>query len=827
MKKKILSVVLAAVMLFSTVALSSCGKNSVSVDGKPKSGAMTTKQLKNVYSAKEISLVGTELEGLDINSVYNLDGSKLLIDGWESEGDYTQKLFITDVDLTFIKEIDTGIKNGPNSHSYLNSICVDSKNGDIWFVKNVYTYGQSTVEEKYEGTEDPAVSSMAKADSTVAVEEPYEEYTEDKSEYFIVRANSDGEIIAENSMTSVLQYTDERGNVQTAYVNGMIILPDEIFINCGDRFMTLDKNTLEQKSSVENENGEYFDSVFASASGKVYCTTWGENGVETSELDTATGNRTKVEFAMEDNFYNYSFAVGGGGYDFYVADRYAFYGYNMGEQEPVEICNYANSDIDSGYASLMPAVLEDGRLVVNYRDSSTGDVYLMLLTKQNPDEVKEKYIINIAGNYIDNEIRSALIKFNRTNDEYKVVFTDYSKYNTEENEYTGADDMLSSDLISKDKAPDIVLLNSYGGIDMNGLAAKGVFMDIEPLMDNDESFNREDYLQNVFEACKVYGKLYFITPAIQVSTLAGKKSVFGDKTSWTMSEFLDMHAKLADGEKMFASATRDNEGETLLSIALNEFIGDDGKCTFNCDDFKSILSYLKDIPADYTAYDELWQENPNYWDDITLSYKSGDTKLYPTYIYNFDVTPEIEAYLGEEPVFIGYPTSVEGTNGAIIRPLTEIAVISSTKVASGAWSVIKYLLSDSYQNRFAGVDEDGAKQWSYAFPVKKSIIEKKMADDIKTGYHTEYDENENEIQVEDQNTIWIGQQEVQLRKSTAEDTAKLYDIISNASFVVRNDTQIYDIIMQEAAAYFDGQKTVDEVAEIINSRVQILVNERR
>ena len=82
---------------------------------------------------------------------------------------------------------------------------------------------------------------------------------------------------------------------------------------------------------------------------------------------------------------------GANGYDFYVADRYAFYGYNMGEQEPVEICNYANSDIDSGYASIMPAVLEDGRLVVNYRDSSTGDVYLMLLTKQNPDEVKEKY----------------------------------------------------------------------------------------------------------------------------------------------------------------------------------------------------------------------------------------------------------------------------------------------------------------------------------------------------------------------------------------------------------------------------------------------------
>jgi hypothetical protein len=36
---------------------------------------------------------------------------------------------------------------------------------------------------------------------------------------------------------------------------------------------------------------------------------------------------------------------------------------------------------------------------------------------------------------------------------------------------------------------------------------------------------------------------------------------------------------------------------------------------------------------------------------------------------------------------------------------------------------------------------------------------------------------------------------------------------------------VYSIISEEAEAYFKGQKTVDEVADIIQSRVKIYVSE--
>ena len=39
------------------------------------------------------------------------------------------------------------------------------------------------------------------------------------------------------------------------------------------------------------------------------------------------------------------------------------------------------------------------------------------------------------------------------------------------------------------------------------------------------------------------------------------------------------------------------------------------------------------------------------------------------------------------------------------------------------------------------------------------------------------------------------------------------------------DNEIFKIIEEEAEGYFQGQKTVDDVAGIIQSRVQIYVNE--
>ena len=59
------------------------------------------------------------------------------------------------------------------------------------------------------------------------------------------------------------------------------------------------------------------------------------------------------------------------------------------------------------------------------------------------------------------------------------------------------------------------------------------------------------------------------------------------------------------------------------------------------------------------------------------------------------------------------------------------------------------------------------------------------------------------------------------------DIDKVKELMNVAVPAFSSDNQISNIIVEEVEAYFQGQKTVDDVAGIIQSRVQIYVNENR
>lgn len=52
----------------------------------------------------------------------------------------------------------------------------------------------------------------------------------------------------------------------------------------------------------------------------------------------------------------------------------------------------------------------------------------------------------------------------------------------------------------------------------------------------------------------------------------------------------------------------------------------------------------------------------------------------------------------------------------------------------------------------------------------------------------------------------------------------LIDIVDG---VMTNNEEINNIITEEAAAFFEGQKSAKDVADVVQSRVKIYVNENR
>ena len=55
----------------------------------------------------------------------------------------------------------------------------------------------------------------------------------------------------------------------------------------------------------------------------------------------------------------------------------------------------------------------------------------------------------------------------------------------------------------------------------------------------------------------------------------------------------------------------------------------------------------------------------------------------------------------------------------------------------------------------------------------------------------------------------------------------IYDIVMSTKKQLGYDESIYNVIMEEASAYFSGEKSVEEVTKLINNRVGIILTENR
>ena len=61
---------------------------------------------------------------------------------------------------------------------------------------------------------------------------------------------------------------------------------------------------------------------------------------------------------------------------------------------------------------------------------------------------------------------------------------------------------------------------------------------------------------------------------------------------------------------------------------------------------------------------------------------------------------------------------------------------------------------------------------------------------------------------------------------TQADSDELMAVINSATKVLRQDQNITDIITDECTAYFKGEKSAEETAKLVQSRVSIYVNEQ-
>ena len=345
---------------------------------------------------------------------------------------------------------------------------------------------------------------------------------------------------------------------------------------------------------------------------------------------------------------------------------------------------------------------------------------------------------------------------------------------------------------------------------INSYISKGLFLDFNELIEKDPTFRKEDYLPNIFEALTSEYGMFQMAPSFSVSTFAAKTKDVGKKQGWTMKEAMDLLQSKPEGTKLYSDLTSAHFLYYVNWIGMEDYVNwETGECKFDTEAFISLLEYAGTLPReiDYAAA----MDNESYWEEMEAQYRNGKTLSALSQLSGFrDYQQMQQGTFGDEITLIGFPTN-EGL-GAALNFTNKMAISALSKNHDAAWTFVKEFFTDEYQENM-----------EYEFPVKISSLEKKEETAWQRPYYL--DENGNKTEYDDY--FYLNGMEVKMTPLTKEDTALVKEYISKVTNVASVDENIYNIIMEEAESFLSGQKTAKDVADIIQSRVRIYVNENR
>ncbi len=487
--------------------------------------------------------------------------------------------------------------------------------------------------------------------------------------------------------------------------------------------------------------------------------------------------------------------------DFMFTNSNGICKFNVGDTDVSLVMSPINSDLQS-YGIDNYAFIDETHFIASYSNIENYETCAAVFTYVDPKDIPDKETLSLAVYYLDGDVRSRVIDFNKTNDKYRIVVKDYSIYQTND-DWTAGFTQFNNDVLAGNVC-DIIMMRPDQGADLDMLAKKKLLVDLDKLIAEDEELKNYSYLTNVFDAYAIQGKHYLGVPSVNYQSYMGSSDIFGNVDHVSISDFVNIVKSQGAGTQFSDYIDRDS----FMSIALNydgaEFIDPASqKCDFDSEDFATLLEYANTIPEEY-VYDE-----STYYEDYNDQFRSGKTLLYSVYINNLrDVNYFKYSMFNGKGILVGFPT--RNDQGGMFYTDDVPFAITNGKHQDGAWEFVRYYLTPDFQDNL-----------SYSIPV----LESSFNDWAAKGMEKDYWEDENGIKQYYEQTYYIDGIEHEVPTLTAEEVEELKNIIKSCKKASYTNEQVKSIIEEEASAYFAGSKTAKDVCSIIQSRVQLYLNE--
>lgn len=660
-----------------------------------------------------------------------------------------------------------------------------------------------------EGNLYAAMAAYEEIEETDEYGDTYTTYDYDNAKYFLKKYGPDGTEVFSEDITESMQSTDRWGS----YIQNMEIDQEgNLYVSDQDSWIQVFDSAGKKLFQLELSN--WIRGMGVAGDGCVYISMWGNAGENVlRKVDVASKDfgpeLTGLPGNMQDGISR------GIKKDILLRSDSKLYEYDIETQSSEEVLKFIDCDLNTDYIeNFVPT--EDGRLMIYYRDWGTGDENIVYVTQKPYAEVPEKEVLTLGALSIDQNTRAAVIKFNKSSEKYRITVRDYSESigggneNDYQSSYQDAVTRLNNDILTGN-APDLIGLTA---VNIKLMAQQGVFEDLGQYLDGSGKLKRADLVQSVLQAYTINDTLCAIPTSFSISTLLSAASLVGDEMGWTVDEMLAVVDKMPEDAMIMEYPSKSRVLQYMLLYGADDYVDwTEGKCHFDSPEFIKILEFANRFPTEYNG-----GEDAPVMPELV---EAGKLLLVDQHISQLSDYQIIRTIWGEPITCIGYPTA--GSNGSMISGNSPIAISSKSKNKEAAWEFLEGFI----------VDTASSDRYSRGFSVLESKLKEQFEREMEADYATDengeflYDENGKKVEISHGGWSFGNGVSYDIYSCSQEEADAVRKLIDNTTTLVSQDTQIMNIINEEVAPYFDGQKSVQEVADIIQNRIQTYVDEIR
>ncbi len=835
--KKITAALLVSVMIVSLLA--SC------TDSKKEPDPIIPE---NVYAFEEIILPE------EVNDMYNIkaSGTKITFTYYDEEWNNGFATY----DIATKEFVD--IPNILSNESYLSGYEIDSE-GNIYLLTESWSYN----EETYEST---ANREFIKLDSTgkelerIDVDELFKDYGQN---FYIntFKLLSDGRIIILAGQTLVMLDSNfsKLFDIKTEeYLEQMVCIGDKIIVTSWDdtalksvaRLVDTEKKEIVKDESLANFPTNIYNS-FVGIDGKLY--TSDNFGISTYDITTGT-EETVVDFLNSDLTVSYLNSVTP-----YDEKSFICYGYDYAEEsnmlfkltekDPSEITPKIPVTMSAMYLdySLRRAISKFNRESEEYRilltDYSTvADDYEACLTQFNNDIV--------MGKVTDIVVVNSEMPF----DSYvsKGLFYDlYEKFDSDDE--IKREDYLQNILKAFEVNGKLYSISPYyyistaaGLTRIFGEEPTLSFEKLKAIMQanpdstlfNDEYMIKSDIFNQLFYANynnfvnKDTGECNFdcedFRTILEIANLGREVYAYEEDGYYDDYDWEEADRVYRDGKVLLTESTV----YSLSSSMYYTFRDDYNYVGFpNSESYGALISptlelaiysqsRVSDAAWEFVKYiiGEEFQSSISYEIPILESrlYEIRDEELER--IYEDEKNYYYESYGDDDYFFVETEIAVEEVIEVYEEELieegvsVEEGVIAKEEVDSEVDTEM-----DAELDVYTDMEADKVVDNGTMEPFEETVTMESTLPDISVDVETEE-------YVPDPETI---EKAKSTRERREHELEQVMQVILTADQLARRNEKIYNVIKEETDAFFAGDKSMDETIRLIQSRVQIIVNESR